>query len=239
MFMRKGQFSAMAPLALVALLAGCSDSDDGASSYYDGQDSAKLGSAANEARCATCHSVDGTQAGLSGKTFKDIAYHASFKGGDATQLLDAVNACVTGWMGGVALTATDERFVALQQFLQSASDPSVTTPNPIAPEVLINEAAYEAAYAGGDPVAGEGKYQTECAKCHGSQLDVGSAKALSITALSTKSVGRIAQQVRTSGPPPSGTADSADSTPGPMPFFEPTDLSATDLKDIIAYVKKT
>jgi len=54
--------------------------------------------------------------------------------------------------------------------------------------------------------------------------------------LKTKTIGRIAQQVRTSGPPPSGTGDAMDLTPGPMPFFEPDELSAQDLEDIIAYV---
>ena len=37
--------------------------------------------------------------------------------------------------------------------------------------------------------------------------------------------GRIAQQVRTSGPPPSGMMDATDSTPGPMPLFEPDELT--------------
>ena len=49
--------------------------------------------------------------------------------------------------------------------------------------------------------------------------------------------GRIAQKVRTSGPPPSGMMDAMDSTPGPMPFFEPSDLSDDDLSNIIAYIK--
>ena len=50
------------------------------------------------------------------------------------------------------------------------------------------------------------------------------------------SIGRIAQQVRTSGPPPSGMNDATDSTPGPMPFFEPSELPASDLADIVAFL---
>ena len=49
--------------------------------------------------------------------------------------------------------------------------------------------------------------------------------------------GVIAQKVRTSGPPPSSMADASDLTPGPMPFFEPEELSASDLADIVAYLK--
>lgn len=50
-------------------------------------------------------------------------------------------------------------------------------------------------------------------------------------------VGRIAQKVRTSGPVPSGSADATDGTGGPMPFFEPDELSTEDLRDLIAYVR--
>ena len=98
-------------------------------------------------------------------------------------------------------------------------------------------AAYEAAYAGGDASAGEAVYQASCAGCHDEALTVGARVALPRAALASYSVGRIAQKVRTSGPPPSGTAESADGTPGPMPFFEPDELSSTELRDVIAFVR--
>jgi hypothetical protein len=59
-----------------------------------------------------------------------------------------------------------------------------------------------------------------------------------IAFLKTKTIGRIAQKVRTSGPPPSGRKDAMDTTPGPMTFFEISDLSVADLKDIIAFIKQ-
>ena len=103
--------------------------------------------------------------------------------------------------------------------------------------ILDDEAAYEAAYAGGDAVAGADAYAKACAVCHDSGLQVGSTAAYPKMTLAAYTVGRIAQKVRTSGPPPSGANDMADSTPGPMPFFEAKDLSATDLADIIAHIK--
>ncbi|MEZ4299402.1 MAG: c-type cytochrome [Polyangiaceae bacterium] len=204
---------------------------------FSGPESAALGSANNEATCATCHSNDGSQDGMPGNTMKDIAFRESFKGGDAPKLLDGVNACVTGWMGGTALTDSSAEFQAIKTYFESISDPSVTTPNAIAPEVLTNESAYEAKYGGGDPTAGAAAYAKACARCHDEALTVNVIQAPAKTSLKGYTVGRIAQQVRTSGPPPSSMMDASDTTPGPMPFFEAKDLSDTDLQNIIAHLK--
>ena len=216
------------------------DNDDSSSDgheYYAGSRSAALGVTGNESRCATCHSDDGSQAPFSGNTFQDIAYKSSYKGGGAMTLLDASNVCISGWMGGEPLAENDQQWRGLKSFLESISDRGATEPNALAPEVLEDEAAYELAYTGGDAAAGESKYASYCASCHAGGMSVGSVDSPLRTLLATKSIGRIAQQVRTSGPPPSGSADTSDSTPGPMPFFEPRDLSAEDLKDIIAAIK--
>lgn len=204
--------------------------------YYRGAASAALGVAGNQATCATCHSNDGTV--RSGNTLKDIAFHTSFKGGMAKTLLDAANACVTGWMGGKALGDKDAAWLGLKSYLESISDRGKTTPNTIAPEVLSDEAAYEAAYQGGDANAGAAPYGKACGVCHAGGLKVGAEAADPFASLKGETIGRIAQQVRTSGPPPSGQKDAMDSTPGPMPFFEPAELSAQDLKNIIAFIKR-
>ncbi len=230
---------------LLLALSGCDGGDEGtgggggapsAKDYYSGEASAALGASGNGAKCSTCHSDDGTQAGFSGNTLKDIAYHTSFKGG-AADLLGGINACVAGWMGGTALTATDEGYLKLKEYMESISSVDATTPNPIAPEVLADEAAYEAAYQGGDAAAGAAKFTKSCGKCHDGGLVVGQVASLSKATIASRTVGRIAQQVRTSGPPPSGSSDMSDSTVGPMPFFEEKDLSTQDLKDIIAHLK--
>lgn len=239
-------------LASALALTGCSDDDGGGagadtgagagtdgSEFYEGPNSAALGAAGNEADCALCHSADGTQEGFPGSTFQDIAYKTEYKGGDAPTLLMATNACVTGWMGGTALTGTEAEWVALKGYMESISDPAETTPNTLAPEVLADEAAYEAKYAaGGDATAGEATYNLNCGVCHNNSVQVGPIAAHGTAVLKGFTAGRIAQKVRTSGPPPSGMNDAADSTPGPMPFFEPSDLSDGDLMDIVAYLKQ-
>ncbi|MDQ3367574.1 MAG: cytochrome c [Myxococcota bacterium] len=221
----------------LACVAGCSasDGDDAADALFAGTASAALGGPGNEARCITCHSAAGAHAGDSGTSLEDIAFRASFKGGEAPALLAGVNACVTGWMGGVALTTSDARWERLEAYLVGISDPAVTTPNPLAPEVLADEAAYALAYRGGDASAGRAKYDAACARCHDGGLQVGPAVAPSRASLDL-GAGVIAQKVRTSGPPPSGMGAAVDATPGPMPFFEPRDLSAQDLKDIVAFL---
>lgn len=203
--------------------------------YYRGSLSAKLGAQGNQATCATCHSNDGSP--RSGNTLKDIAFHTSFKGGGAKTLLEAANACIKGWMGGNALTTTDKAWRELKGYLESISNPSKITPNPLAPEVLADEAAYEAEYKGGDATAGAAKYAKACGSCHDTKLVVGSSPSPGRAVLRGIGVGRIAQQVRTAGPPPSGMMDPSDSTPGPMTFFEPSELSKQDLADIIAYAR--
>ncbi|NUN15434.1 MAG: c-type cytochrome [Myxococcales bacterium] len=207
--------------------------------YYNGNASAALGAAGNEATCSLCHSNNGDLKGFSGNSFKDIAFRTAYKGGMAPTLLDGANACVTGWMGGKALTDSDPEWAALKGYLESISSATVTTPNSMAPEVLDNEAAYADKYGtGGDAAAGEAKFATTCGGCHGADVTVGTIQAYSVASLKGFEAGRIAQKVRTSGPPPSGATDASDSTPGPMPFFELPELSEQDLKDIVAYLKQ-
>lgn len=225
--------SAMRALVFFVLV-GCS----GGPPIYDGTASSALGAPGNQATCHTCHSNDGTQLGFPGNTLKNMAYRKSFKGGATTQLIVAVNACTTEWMGGAALTESDAAWKDIEKYLKSISDPSVTDPNPYVAEVLADQAAYEAAYAGGDASRGSGLYDKNCARCHDQALHVATAVALSRDGLKAFPIGRIAQKVRTSGPPRSGLNDATDTTPFPMPFFEVRDLPQQDLKDIIAFLKK-
>jgi mono/diheme cytochrome c family protein len=222
---------------VLAACGGTSDGRDG-EELVSGMASAALGGANNEARCVTCHATAGAGAGNSGTSLEDIAFRASYKGGGAPDLRAGVNACVTGWMGGTALGADDERWVKLEAYLVSISDPAITVANGLAPEVLADENGFATAYGGGNVAAGAAKYEAACARCHDAGLQLGPARTPARAALAIRGVGLIAQKVRTSGPPPSGTSESLDRTPGPMPFFEPRDLSAQDLKDVIAFLRQ-
>lgn len=220
-------------VAATMTIAACGDSTSDA--LYAGAESAALGAQGNEARCSSCHALEQSP-GFSGTPMTNIAFRSAYKGGGAPTLLDATNACVTGWMGGEALTADDARYVELKAYMESISDPSVTEPPSLAPEVLADEAAYGERYANGDASAGAAKYEQSCGGCHDSALKLGVVPSLPKASLAGATAGRIAQKVRTSGPPPSGMSDASDTTPGPMPFFEPDELSQQDLADIIAHI---
>lgn len=228
---------ALMTAALAAFAPACGGEDSGLTPYYDGTESAALGAAGNQARCSTCHSAVADSGGGSGSTFYNLAYHTTFKGGGA-DLLGAVNACVTGWMGGTALTASDPAFLELKAFMESISDPAVTTPNPLMPEVLADEAAYEAAYSGGDASLGQSGWSKYCGRCHDVALQLSQFPTPPRASVAARPIGYIAQHVRTSGPPPSSAGATTDATPGPMPFFEPRDLSAAELANIIAFLKQ-
>lgn len=219
----------------VLLFVGCSSAGP---PIYDGPSSAALGAPGNQATCHTCHSNDGSRAGFPGNSLKNIAYRKTFKGDATNRLLIAVNACTTEWMGGAALTENDAAWKEIARYLESISDPSVTTPNPMVAEVLDDLPAYEAAYTGGDAGRGAGLYDENCARCHDHALRVATSIALSRDQLKAFPIGRIAQKVRTSGPPQSARKDAMDTTPFPMPFFEVRDLSQESLKDIIAFLKR-
>ena len=140
-------------------------------------------------------------------------------------------------MGGDPLDATSEEYQSIEAYILSNSDPAETAVTPIMPDVRMTLDEYEMDYAGGDPMLGAKPYLRYCGLCHDVGLVVGAHAAPELSSFTGMSVGRIAQKVRTSGPPPSTMDAAVDETPGPMPFFEEKDLSSTDLRDIIAFIQ--
>lgn len=219
--------------------------------YFRGSDSAALGASGNQADCAHCHSIDGTQVGFSGYPLNDSAYLDNFKGGGDPTFLDATNFCLTDFMGADPgfgeLREDDPQYVSLLAYIESISDDTVTTARPEEPEVLADAATYEATYSGGDAIAGEAAFNTWCAKCHrpadnpSQTFVVGPNAAVAVSVLASYEVADIAQQVRTSTSKiPSSLADEAngeDLTVGYMPFFLPNILLEEDLRNIIAYIQ--
>ena len=205
--------------------------------FLDGPDSAQLGGEQNQVTCYTCHTGDGSQFGFCGNTLKDLGYRESWMGGGADSLMGASNKCIEGWMAGDALDEGSEPYEAIQAYIMDGSDPAVTTPNAIMPEVLADLDAYEAIYVDGNAEAGLDRYVRYCSLCHGVGLVVGAHAAPDLSEFATMTAGEIARQVRTSGPPPSAMDAEVDETPGPMPFFEEKDLSTEDLRNIIAYMQ--
>jgi thiosulfate dehydrogenase len=123
----------------------------------------------NRYSCATCHSVQvGAPLVLpgrydSGYNLADVFARAAWWGGYAGRVLDAVNVCVTEFMGGRKLEPEDAEARQLGAYLAAASG---STPQPAAPHTIVRAVTPLDGLAG-DPAAGASIYTAGCYRCHG------------------------------------------------------------------------
>jgi thiosulfate dehydrogenase len=124
----------------------------------------------NRYSCATCHTV---QAGAplvlpgrydSGYNLADVFSRPAWWGGYAGKVLDAVNVCVTEFMGGRELLPEDAEARQLGAYLAAASGSAV---QPAAPHTIVRAVTPLDGMAG-DPAAGAAIYTAGCYRCHGS-----------------------------------------------------------------------
>ncbi|MEM9070219.1 MAG: DM13 domain-containing protein [Myxococcota bacterium] len=184
----------------------------------------------NTFTCATCHALsEPASDGLRrpGHPIGNATRRSSYKNGLFTNLLDAVNTCVTEWMRADALTETDERWIALEAFLESQA----TVDSEPAIEIQIVPAP--ANLEGGDPIAGMETFNGSCSVCHG----MGAAGTMQAPSLIGEMLDRetIARRIRTSGSRASTTYPGL--TGGRMPFWGQNRLSDDEMLDVVAYVE--
>jgi len=218
--------------ATVALTTGCGDDE----SESAGPDSAR-GQAlyaephedGNTFACSTCHALEEPAADgfiRPGHPIGDAAARASFKNGQLSSLLDAVNTCRTDWLGATAFTPDDARWLDLEAFL--ASQVKNTSPELVEFQIVEPPASLD----GGDHIVGEDTFNHRCIVCHG-ESGVGTERAPTIagTMLSGDFIGA---KVRRSGNPDSAVYP--DLIPGRMPFWGADRLSDDELLDIAAFL---
>lgn len=121
--------------------------------------------------CATCHSASGPEGSPAdgrrridpGYDLRDVVHRGSWWGGYETRLLDAVNYCVTTFMGGAPLSATEPRARQLYDYLDTVSpdDPAVPLPLTVVADIDPLTALR------GDFDRGRTTYAAACARCHG------------------------------------------------------------------------
>lgn len=182
----------------------------------------------NTFACNTCHALNEPTADFRrpGHPLGDAAMRPSFKNGQLTALLDAVNSCRIEWMVAPAFEADDARWIALEGFLKAAAGD--TPAEPLSFEIV----APPADLAGGDADAGRDTFNGTCAVCHGDDATG--------TQLAPPLDGQfldpelIARRVRTSGVTDSPIYDGL--TGGRMPFWAPDRLSDAELRDVVAFV---
>lgn len=218
----------------LGLFAGCETAtDEGRSATTDGQALyAAPHDDGNTFACATCHALhEPADDGITrpGHPIGDAAARATFKNGQLSGLVDAVNSCREDWMGAPAFTEDDPRWLALRDFL--VAEAGDTTAESITYDIVDPPADV----SGGDPVAGAAAFDRTCAVCHGPGA-AGSERAPSLLG-TPETADFIALKVRRSGNPSSDVYP--DLVPGRMPFWAADRLTDDGLRDIVAFLGQT
>jgi thiosulfate dehydrogenase len=161
--------------ALLALaLAGC-DRHEPAADLGEPlfSDPALSTSPFNRFSCSTCHAVDPDRPGViadrldSGYNLGNVAGRGAWWGGEEIRLLDAVNVCLTQFMGGGALRPDQDRARQLYAYLDRNS------PQALAPTLPLTVVRDVTALDGmsGDAARGGLVWGTACQRCHGNIHD--------------------------------------------------------------------
>lgn len=226
-------------VGIVGLL-GCGDSggesggggtggDDGGSASFGENLFGEPHTDGNSFACATCHALEeptGDGFVRPGHPVGDAANRETYKNGELTSFLDAVNICRVEWMAAPAFEEDDERWVALSEFLSEEAGDAVA--EPLTFEIVEPPADLE----GGDPMAGQELFNETCVVCHG--VDAAGTVRAPVLVGETLSAELIARRVRTSGTVNSAVYEGL--TGGRMPFWAPDRLSDEGLLDIISFV---
>jgi len=218
------------PLFALLGLVGCNDSGGSGLSAPSGQalylDPHVDG---NTFACATCHAIDeptGDGIRRPGHPVGDAANRPTFKNGQLSDLLDAVNSCRVEWMAAPAFEPSDPRWAALFEYLREAAGDAD------APALTYEIVPPPTELGGGDEMAGQELFNGSCVVCHGVDA-VGTVRAPSLRG-ALLDAETIARRTRTSGDDDSPIYDGL--TGGRMPFWAADRLSDPELLDVIAFV---
>ncbi|MEM7136324.1 MAG: DM13 domain-containing protein [Myxococcota bacterium] len=183
----------------------------------------------NSFACATCHALtEPTLDGFRrpGHPIGDAAVRNTYKNGQLTSFLAAVNTCRVEWMAAPEFAADDERWLSLFEFLadEAAGAPSGS----LSYEIVEPPTALD----GGDPMVGQEIFNETCVVCHGVDAE-GTERAPTLVG-SALSAELVARRVRTSGTVNSRVYEGL--TGGRMPFWAADRLGDEELLDVIAFV---
>jgi len=239
MMSRSAKSVALLLFPAAVLLSAC-DSDSGPEVPVEPEATSELGKMGetiyrstvddgNSFTCATCHALTEPAADFRrpGHSIGDAAARPSYKNGQVSEMREAVNSCLTEWMNAEPWEASDDRWVALETFLEEIAPP---TAEPLSFTVLA--APSESDLAGGNPDAGREVFNASCAVCHGENGDgTDQAPSLMVRPLGAEEIGR---RVRTSGRADSSVYNGP--TGGIMPFWAADRLSNEELRDMVAWL---
>lgn len=185
----------------------------------------------NTFSCATCHAItEPAQDGLrrAGHPLFDAARRPTYKNGRLFELRDATNSCLQEWMNAEPWAADDDRWLALEEYLESVAPDEAA--EPLHFEVV--EPPPADALSGGDADAGRSLFNRSCSVCHGED-GVGTQLAIPVGGRGLEAE-YVARRVRTSGREQSDVYEGL--TGGVMPFWAADRLDDDELRDLIAYL---
>lgn len=185
-------------------------------------------SGGNTFACATCHSLEEPSAdGIRriGHPIGDAFARPTYKNGQLTELIDAVNSCRDEWMNLEPWEPDDADWHSLRDFLEDHA------PDGEAPPITFSIVDPPLYPTGGDPDAGNATFNMTCAACHGTDGG-GTMRGPPLAGVGYPE-GFVTSKARTSGPADSPIYDLAG---GIMPFWGGDRLSDTELKDIAAWL---
>jgi mono/diheme cytochrome c family protein len=183
----------------------------------------------NSFACQTCHALsEPSRDGMRrpGHPIGDAPHRTSWKNGQATSFLQAVNSCVTEWMVAPAWREDDARYLALREFLDADTGLSR------APNLSYQIVAPPADFEGGDATRGQALFNRSCAVCHGAD-GRGTVRGPRV-ASSARLPEYVASRIRTSGSASSAVYPGLSG--GVMPFWAEDRLSDAELVDLVAFV---
>ncbi len=119
----------------------------------------------NAASCSTCHQVAKSPLARNdpGYNLYNVVHRPALWGGYETRLIDAINYCMTEFMGGRALSPDEDSARELYEYL-AANSPDA--PSPLLPLTVVKNVT-ALTNLPGDKTHGKDVYDRSCRRCHG------------------------------------------------------------------------
>ena len=157
-----------APLAALLIALGCGGTQTvPAATLGERQfsDPSLSTSPFNKFSCSTCHQVAKSPVARNdpGGNLYDVVHRPTWWGGYETRLIDAINYCMTEFMGGRTLAPDEDSARELYEYLAANSPDAPAPPLPLT--VIKNVTGLTDLT--GDKAHGKDVYDRSCRRCHG------------------------------------------------------------------------
>lgn len=187
----------------------------------------------NTFACATCHALTETENDefrRAGHPLADATKRPTYKNGQLTDMLDAVNSCREEWMAAPAWSEDSREWQALHGWLDAQAPAETATPLQY---TILDTAPTDLS---GAADTGRATFNATCASCHAPDA-VGTNLAPPLRGEFLSAQGGadlIVRRVRTSGAADSDVYTGL--TGGRMPFWSVERLTDQELADIVAFL---